>query len=109
MGRKKSVCHELCLFSNVNAISNIHCRLYLELDENQMYAVYLEDHSSNGTFLNGKKLGKGNKAKVRNEDVISLLPGKKDTKKKNQDSNSFFFPKFFPFFNELLIFFFILF
>ena len=28
-------------------------------------AVWLEDKSTNGTFINGKKLGKNNKAKLR--------------------------------------------
>lgn len=37
-------------------------------------------NSSNGTFVNGKKLGKGIKIRLKNEDVISLLP--KSEKKK---------------------------
>lgn len=34
--------------------------------------VYLDDLSFNGTYINGKKLGKGRSAILRNNDVISL-------------------------------------
>lgn len=34
-------------------ISSKHCRILRKFDENGKMIVVLEDHSSNGTFLNG--------------------------------------------------------
>ena len=36
------------------------------------YAVHLTDLSFNGTFLNGRKIGKGQSAVLENNDEISL-------------------------------------
>jgi serine/threonine-protein kinase Chk2 len=34
--------------------------------------VYLEDYSSNGTYVNSEKIGKGNKRILKNNDQIAL-------------------------------------
>ena len=36
------------------------------------YQVYVEDLSSNGTFVNGELVGRGNKVALKNNDEISL-------------------------------------
>ena len=36
------------------------------------YHVYVEDLSSNGTFVNGELVGKGKKVALKNNDEISL-------------------------------------
>jgi E3 ubiquitin-protein ligase CHFR len=41
--------------------------------------IELEDLSTNGTFVNGTKVGKGNRQALRNGDEISLLPASRAT------------------------------
>ncbi|CAD8127584.1 unnamed protein product [Paramecium sonneborni] len=55
-----------------NKVSSFH--LSIELDEMQFTLI---DNSSNGTFLNGKRIGKGNKVIIRNGDIIHILPVEK--------------------------------
>jgi len=41
--------------------------------QQEKYDVYVEDLSSNGTYWNGKKIGRGNRVLVKNGDEISLV------------------------------------
>ncbi|KAL6057432.1 Kelch domain containing 4 [Balamuthia mandrillaris] len=75
MGRHKS-CNPLCRFEEDRKISTKHCHLFREKEEegtNGRRGVWLEDLSSNGTYLNGKKIGKGNRVALRHGDEISLV------------------------------------
>ena len=48
--------------------------------KNNSVFVFIEDFSSNGTFLNGEKIGKGNKSVMKNNDEIALsMPKNKGT------------------------------
>lgn len=52
-------------------ISKRHFRIYKE--EKDIHSLsFIEDLSSNGTFINGQKVGKGNKRLLKNNDEISL-------------------------------------
>lgn len=60
-------------------ISGLHCTVWREFDETkengEEYAiVMIEDHSTNGTYLRGEKLGKGNKAVLLPGTEITLGP-----------------------------------
>jgi serine/threonine-protein kinase Chk2 len=76
-------------FSDVK-ISGIHCKIFRKVTKlpssnrsiNSYHSIqdspfttqiFLEDFSLNGTFINGKKLGKGNKTLLNNGDEISLV------------------------------------
>jgi len=56
-------------------ISGVHFRIIRDVgtDSNEPPIVYLEDHSSNGTFVNGIKIGKGKKHVLQNADQITLV------------------------------------
>ncbi|KAJ4459574.1 putative Serine/threonine-protein kinase Chk2 [Paratrimastix pyriformis] len=58
-------------------ISSKHCQLILEQDGSPGSQVFIRDLSwsdgSNGTFVNGKKLGRGNQTMLYNGDQVSLL------------------------------------
>ncbi|KAI8505272.1 Checkpoint kinase 2 [Branchiostoma belcheri] len=54
------------------AYSKNHFRIYREKVSDTCYNVFLEDTSSNGTFLNGDKVGKHKKQLLRNNDEIAL-------------------------------------
>eukprot|EP01012_Entosiphon_sulcatum_P011921 TRINITY_DN17418_c0_g1_i3.p2 TRINITY_DN17418_c0_g1~~TRINITY_DN17418_c0_g1_i3.p2 ORF type:complete len:560 (-),score=81.36 TRINITY_DN17418_c0_g1_i3:1682-3361(-) len=62
-----------CSFTDPR-ISTQHCQIYAEGDK-----LYLHDTSSNGTFHNGKKIGKGNRACIVAGDEISLAVLPKDS------------------------------
>ncbi|KAM9982877.1 hypothetical protein ACTFIZ_007400 [Dictyostelium cf. discoideum] len=54
-------------------ISSKHCRVYRKKNEGQVdYSFYLDDYSSNGTFVNRKRVGKGNTVPIVNGNEISL-------------------------------------
>jgi len=56
-------------------ISSKHCRLYRkkqETDEHGDYHFFLDDYSSNGTFVNRKRVGKGNTISIVNGNEIAL-------------------------------------
>jgi len=55
-----------CRF-NDRHISSKHCRVYVKENE-----VFVEDESSNGTFVNGEKIGLGNTKKLVHGDQLSL-------------------------------------
>lgn len=69
-------------------ISKEHFRVKRVLVSNSNendYAVHLTDLSFNGTFLNGRRIGKGQSSILENNDEISLafpnFKGKSDIKK----------------------------
>ncbi|XP_065920782.1 serine/threonine-protein kinase Chk2-like [Dysidea avara] len=56
------------------AISKVHFRIFRvkEKSNTSKYNVFLEDKSSNGTFVNGEKVGRGKKRVLNNNDEIAL-------------------------------------
>ena len=66
LGRKLTCTN---VIKNNKHLSSLHCRLWR--DESGI--GWVEDTSSNGTFVDRKKLGKGNKASLCNLCEISLL------------------------------------
>ncbi|XP_048742373.1 serine/threonine-protein kinase Chk2-like [Ostrea edulis] len=53
------------------AYSKVHFKLIKQQTSSGVF-VFLEDTSSNGTFINGEKVGKGNKQALKNNDEIAL-------------------------------------
>lgn len=53
------------------AYSKVHFRIYREETSTGTH-VFLEDKSTNGTFINSEKVGKGNKQVLSNNDEIAL-------------------------------------
>ena len=66
------------IFKN-NRFSGRHCTIKREKAEGDKCKYLVEDLSSNGTFVNGNKIGKGNKKEVRSGDQIALLNPDKQT------------------------------
>ncbi|KDQ97283.1 serine/threonine-protein kinase Chk2 [Zootermopsis nevadensis] len=56
----------------LQTISKQHCRIVRTEVSSGTPEVYLEDYSSNGTYVNSEKIGKGNKRILKNNDHISL-------------------------------------
>ena len=63
-------------------VSATHCKIILKRpeprifedeDDDRVAQVWLEDFSSNGTFLNNQRLGKGNRAKMEQNDEIGFI------------------------------------
>ena len=79
IGRKDG-CH--ILYAKDNTISSVHCKLSItragEDDEDatvavqQPFTTWIEDCSSNGTFLNSDRLKKGQKVQLQPNDTIGL-------------------------------------
>lgn len=64
------------------SISGKHCRIWKEDQEGSKdFLVWVEDLSTNGTFINGSRIGKGNKQIVSNGTEIVLQPKGKDKDK----------------------------
>ncbi|HNX64264.1 MAG TPA: FHA domain-containing protein [Oscillospiraceae bacterium] len=63
IGREGSVIPEY--LNKSNFISRCHAKLYIEDD-----ALYVEDASTNGTFVNGNRIPKLNKTALNNGDEI---------------------------------------
>eukprot|EP01119_Soliformovum_irregulare_P010757 TRINITY_DN2653_c0_g1_i1.p1 TRINITY_DN2653_c0_g1~~TRINITY_DN2653_c0_g1_i1.p1 ORF type:complete len:617 (-),score=158.66 TRINITY_DN2653_c0_g1_i1:183-1826(-) len=51
-------------------VSALHCRIYKENDGKDRY--YVEDNSTNGTYVNSVLVGKGNRTEVFKDDEISF-------------------------------------
>jgi serine/threonine-protein kinase CHEK2 len=66
IGRRKDCTN---MITNNKHISQLHCKLW----KDEYGIPYLEDCSSNGTFVGGIKVGKGNKISLNNLCEISLL------------------------------------
>ena len=55
-------------------ISSVHCKLFTQVHQRSgAVEWWLEDCSSNGTFVNDEKVGKGKSTKLCHKDSISLL------------------------------------
>lgn len=65
-GRDASACS--VVYPDLGTLSRVHCKIFSLGRE-----VFLEDLSSNGTFVNGKSVGKKNRRILRHFDVISLI------------------------------------
>ncbi|CAK9796429.1 Ovarian-specific serine/threonine-protein kinase Lok [Anthophora plagiata] len=78
LGRSESC--DICVTKNelkpkwLSVMSKVHFKITREfIDGNTIDAVvYLEDMSQNGTFVNKKRVGRGNKVVLESNDVISL-------------------------------------
>ncbi|XP_064612779.1 serine/threonine-protein kinase Chk2-like isoform X3 [Liolophura sinensis] len=73
------------------AYSKIHFKLKRQSTSSGIH-IFLEDCSSNGTFINGEKVGKGNKQVLSNNDEIALAMKKNKAfvfldMKANDDAN----------------------
>ena len=55
-----------------------HCQIHITRQPDK-WLIEVEDLSSNGTFIDDVKLGKGNRAELQNGMVIGLLPASKAT------------------------------
>lgn len=74
-GTNNDICFEPTAFKKnpqYQAISTKHFKLYREFDADGTFNVFLTDLSSNGTFINGQKIGKNNTQPLNNNDEISL-------------------------------------
>jgi pSer/pThr/pTyr-binding forkhead associated (FHA) protein len=54
--------------STATHISARHCRVFIDVG-----AVHVQDLSSNGTFINGEKIGKNQHRLLRSGDIISFV------------------------------------
>ena len=71
LGRSPS-CLPCCRFAECPKVSVNHCKLYVLLDKGE-YKLVVEDLSSNGTFINGIKIGKHARNTLQFGDVLSLF------------------------------------
>mmetsp|Transcript_15831 Transcript_15831/g.28978 ORF Transcript_15831/g.28978 Transcript_15831/m.28978 type:complete len:511 (+) Transcript_15831:3396-4928(+) len=55
--------------------SSKHCKLTLVISADGEPELHVEDLSSNGTYANGKRIGKNVKAMLQNGDTLSILKG----------------------------------
>lgn len=58
---------------NFESISKFHFKIFKDTPSG---AVYCEDRSSNGTFINGKRIGKGKKDLLSHNDILSMTGAK---------------------------------
>jgi len=68
-------------------VSGKHCRIFKEDNNGGSPIVFIEDISTNGTYVDGEKIGKGNKLLLHNGAEISLL----NTKNKNSEILAYIF------------------
>lgn len=76
---------------NKMEVSRSHCLIYMETGSNgraKGIRIYLEDKSFNGTFVNGKKVGHGNRVLLKGGDEIQLY--KRPSHQKNDPRYKFF-------------------
>lgn len=72
-------------------VSNVHCLIKLHAG-----TYVLLDNSSNGTFLNGKEVGKGNKTELKDGDRVHILIVHPDTDIQPQEQIGFIFQQILP-------------
>eukprot|EP01133_Synstelium_polycarpum_P016778 gene16778-19951_t len=72
-GRTTAVCQVLF---NTPTVSGRHCKVYRDPTVSKMNIVFLEDTSTNGTFVNNELIGKGSKILINNGCEISIIPKK---------------------------------
>lgn len=64
---------EIKLVKHYQIISKVHCIITREVINNKNdVVIFIQDMSSNGTFVNRKLVGKANKIALDHEDVISF-------------------------------------
>lgn len=68
---RKPECSPPTRFSD-SRISKLHCKVFIEGNPPKLY---VQDLSSNGTFINGVKLGKGKIMMLKDADVLALSKG----------------------------------
>lgn len=56
-----------CQF-NDSRVSTTHARIFVEKG-----TLYVEDKSTNGTFVNGVRVGKGKRKELKNGDELSIV------------------------------------
>ncbi|KAL1921255.1 uncharacterized protein VTP21DRAFT_10971 [Calcarisporiella thermophila] len=71
---------------DLKQISNRHCLIYRELRKKSLQrveeeCVYIEDLSSNGTFVNGKRLGRNKRHELHSGDEVQLAVYNKNKEK----------------------------
>ena len=66
IGRDQSACQ--LFYPECGVISRVHCKIF-----SMGRDVFVHDLSSNGTFVNGKLVGKGNRKAIRRGDIISVM------------------------------------
>lgn len=66
IGRDAAVCS--LVFPETGTLSRVHCKIF-----SMGRDVFVLDMSSNGTFVNGKVVGKSNRRVLRSGDVVSLM------------------------------------
>jgi len=77
LGRKEGM---TLVFEDIR-ISGNHCTISrTHHPDSGNYEVHIRDESTNGTFVNGKKVGKGNSVSIRNGDQINLVGPSTDSK-----------------------------
>lgn len=54
-------------------LSSRHCNIRKEEKEPGLFVIILQDTSTNGTFVGGEKVGKGNEVELTNGAEIFLL------------------------------------
>eukprot|EP01105_Mastigella_eilhardi_P000270 TRINITY_DN1036_c0_g1_i2.p1 TRINITY_DN1036_c0_g1~~TRINITY_DN1036_c0_g1_i2.p1 ORF type:complete len:722 (+),score=170.38 TRINITY_DN1036_c0_g1_i2:91-2256(+) len=60
------------------SVSEVHCALSMMTVCDTLSSVVVEDRSSNGTWVNGDVVGRGNRKLLRHRDELSLAPPQKD-------------------------------
>lgn len=64
-GRNKECSHRL----NDSYVSGMHCKVWHQKKDNELW---IKDYSSNGTFIDGRKIGKGNTTTLVNGNKITF-------------------------------------
>jgi len=75
IGRRQDLCDEVC---NEPQVSSIHCILYPPPPPTKV-GFMVKDMSSNGTFVNGEKIGEGKARLLKNMDHLSIVTSKAKT------------------------------
>eukprot|EP00158_Paraphelidium_tribonemae_P006944 Partr_v1_DN28045_c2_g1_i2_m57128 len=57
---------------DASEISSVHCSIYRVLKDDNHWEYYVEDKSTNGTYLNGSRVGKGLVSSLAHDDEISM-------------------------------------
>lgn len=75
--------HRCSIVVDDNRVSGYHCRIYRRWVQTPILRtgvlkVYVEDTSSNGTFLNKVKLGKRERRELENGDEVALVSARRD-------------------------------
>jgi serine/threonine protein kinase len=77
IGRREDLCEIVC---NEPQVSSIHCTLYPPPPPTKV-GFMVKDFSSNGTFVNGVKIGEGKTRLLKNMDNLSIVTSKTKTER----------------------------